>query len=161
MEDDVVTSAALLDLTEALVVRMSQDRQHGLEHLGLTPARATVVWQIHRRGPITQRALADHLDVTPRNVTGLVDGLEQTGFVTREPHPSDRRAILVTLTAQGRRIAEGLAAGHAELAGLLFDALPVDVRVGYRAAVTHLLEQFSALQTADTARRIAAEDVPT
>lgn len=139
---------------------LGEDLQRGLESLGLTPARATVVWEVHRRGPITQRALAGHLDVTPRNVTGLVDGLEQGAFVTREPHPTDRRAILVTLTDRGREIAEGFVAGHAELAGQLFDALPTDVREGYRVAVSHVLERFTALQTADAARRAAAEDVP-
>lgn len=28
----------------------------------------------------------------PRNVTDLVDALERDGYVTREPHPTDRRA---------------------------------------------------------------------
>jgi DNA-binding MarR family transcriptional regulator len=34
-------------------------------------------------------------------VTGLVDALEAGGFVERRPHPSDRRATLVTLTERG------------------------------------------------------------
>ncbi len=41
---------------------------------------------------MTQRALADALQVTPRNVTGLVDALADSGFVERAPHPTDRRA---------------------------------------------------------------------
>jgi hypothetical protein len=40
--------------------------------------------------------------VSPRNVTGLVDGLAESGFVTREPHPTDRRATLVALTERAR-----------------------------------------------------------
>jgi len=38
------------------------------------------------------------LHVAPRTITALFDGLVATGFVTREPHPSDRHAALVTLT---------------------------------------------------------------
>lgn len=147
------TSAALFDLTEELVVLMGDDLHRGLAHLGLTPARATVVWELQRQGPITQRALATHLEVSPRNVTGLVDALVQNGFVTREPHPTDRRAILVTLTDHGREIGAGLVAGHAELAGQLFDGLPAEAREGFRIAVTHVLERFTALQVADTADR--------
>lgn len=148
----MATPAELFDLTEALVVRMGDDLQRGLQQLGLTPARATVVWELQRRGPITQRALATHLEVTPRNVTGLVDALVRTGFVTREPHPTDRRAIFVTLTDHGRGIGAGLVTGHASLAGQLFDGLPAEVREGFRIAVTHVLEQFTALQAAENPR---------
>jgi DNA-binding MarR family transcriptional regulator len=42
--------------------------------------------------------------VTPRAVTGLVDALVADGLVTREPHPTDRRATLVTLTSRCERL---------------------------------------------------------
>jgi DNA-binding MarR family transcriptional regulator len=69
----------------------------------LTVARTHLLWELHRLGPSTQQMLATALKVTPRNVTGLVDALEAAGFVTRRPHPSDRRATLVTLTDRGRQ----------------------------------------------------------
>ena len=70
------------------------------EH-GLTPARAEVIWLLHRDGQLTQRELSQALKCTPRNVTGLVDALQAAGFVARTPHPSDRRAVLVSLTDLG------------------------------------------------------------
>ncbi|MGH9169698.1 MAG: MarR family winged helix-turn-helix transcriptional regulator [Acidimicrobiales bacterium] len=88
---------------------------------GLTVARAEVVWLLHRRGPMRQRDLADALGVTPRNVTGLLDGLEATGFVARARHPSDRRATLVQLTPMGHATADALSADQEEFAGYLFD----------------------------------------
>lgn len=90
---------------------------------GLTVARAEVVWLLHRRGPMRQRDLADTLGVTPRNVTGLLDGLETTGFVARTPHPSDRRATLVQLTLKGDATADALSADQEEFAGYLFDGI--------------------------------------
>jgi DNA-binding MarR family transcriptional regulator len=71
----------------------------------LTPARAEVIWLLHRTGPQTQRQLSHALKCTPRNVTGLVDALETAGIITRNPHPTDRRATLVTLTPQGKTLA--------------------------------------------------------
>jgi DNA-binding MarR family transcriptional regulator len=76
------------------------------EH-GLTPARAEVIWLLHRDGPLTQRVLSQALKCTPRNVTGLVDALHAAGFVTRTPHPTDRRAVLVTLTDRGSASVSG------------------------------------------------------
>jgi len=78
----------------------------GLAEQGLTTARAEVVWRLHHTGPMNQRRLSRALQCTPRNVTGLVDALEETGFVERRPHPNDRRATLVTLTGKGENAAK-------------------------------------------------------
>ncbi|MEJ7785131.1 MAG: MarR family transcriptional regulator [Solirubrobacteraceae bacterium] len=82
--------------------------------------RAHLVWLLHHGGATTQRALADALKVSPRNITGLVDGLVATGLVTREPHPTDRRATLVSLTDRGASTVAEMDRGHRELATLLF-----------------------------------------
>jgi DNA-binding MarR family transcriptional regulator len=91
-----------------------------LAQLGLTPARAEVLWLLHRGGPRTQRELSQTLKCTPRNVTGLVDALESAGFVARKPHPTDRRAALVTLSEQGEAVAAAWQADHHLGAGRLF-----------------------------------------
>jgi DNA-binding MarR family transcriptional regulator len=91
-----------------------------LAEAGLTRARAEVIWRLQSLGPVTQRELSEALRCTPRNVTGLVDGLETGGLVAREPHPSDRRATLVTLTEGGRRLATEWQAGYQGLAERLF-----------------------------------------
>lgn len=91
-----------------------------LEALGLTPSRTHLLWEVGQRGPVPQRVLAEALKVTPRAVTGLVDALVADGLVTREPHPSDRRATLVTFTSRGERIVAQLKRDHKTLARALF-----------------------------------------
>lgn len=115
--------AALGQILE-LTVLLSADMERGLAVQGLTPSRAHLLWELQRMGPSTQQALAGALDVSPRNVTSLVDGLVATGFVTREPHPTDRRAALVTFTEHGARVAEGFVRGRADIADLLFTGMP-------------------------------------
>jgi DNA-binding MarR family transcriptional regulator len=99
---------------------MNDDMTQSLARDGLTVARAHLLWELHHRGPSTQRVLAEALDVSPRNITGLVDGLVTTGFVTREPHPADRRATLVSFTELGARTAKEMEEGREQLAALLF-----------------------------------------
>jgi DNA-binding MarR family transcriptional regulator len=106
-----------------LAILLNDDMTRTLARDGLTLARTHLLWELHRRGPSTQRVLADALDVSPRNITGLVDGLVATGFVTREPHPADRRATLVSPTEHGTRIAAQLETDRARLAQLLFSDL--------------------------------------
>jgi DNA-binding MarR family transcriptional regulator len=47
------------------------------------------------------RSLAEALGTDPPYVTVIVDDLAARGFVTREPHPADRRSRLVTITPAG------------------------------------------------------------
>lgn len=91
-----------------------------IEALALTPSRTHLLWELGERGPVRQRVLAVALKVTPRAVTGLVDALVADGLVTREPHPGDRRATLVTLTPRGKRLVARLEQDHRALARALF-----------------------------------------
>lgn len=91
-----------------------------IEALGLTPSRTHLLWELGRRGPVPQRVLAEALKVTPRAVTGLVDALVADGLVTRESHPGDRRATLVTLTPRGKTLVARLKRDHKALARALF-----------------------------------------
>jgi DNA-binding MarR family transcriptional regulator len=115
-----------LDRILQLVVLINDDMTRSLARDGLTVSRAAVVWELHRRGPTTQRELAQALHVSARTITGLVDGLSTTGFVTREPHPSDRRATLVTLTKRGTRTTRALHRGQQDFAELLFGRMPAE-----------------------------------
>ncbi|WP_019634437.1 MarR family winged helix-turn-helix transcriptional regulator [Actinomadura atramentaria] len=51
------------------------------------------------------RQLARHLDLDKSSVTGLVTRAERRDLVRRVPSPRDGRAVLVTLTGHGRRLA--------------------------------------------------------
>jgi DNA-binding MarR family transcriptional regulator len=74
-------------------------------------------------------ALSDDLLVSPRNVTVLVDALEAGGLVRRKTHPTDRRAILIELTAQGVETCAGMYDQHiGAVAGLFSDLSDADQR---------------------------------
>jgi MarR family transcriptional regulator, transcriptional regulator for hemolysin len=72
---------------------------------------------------ITQRALADAIDADPMTVSGILDRLEKRGLIDRYPAPSDSRAKLARLTAEGDEMfrkarATGLAMYQAATEGL-------------------------------------------
>jgi DNA-binding MarR family transcriptional regulator len=136
---------AVLDQILELAVLINEDMAGSLEQRGLTPARTHLLWEVSRRGPSTQRDLAEALRVSARNVTGLVDGLEGTGFVTRAAHPRDRRATLVTLTEQGEREMRRMHKEHRQFAHALFADMPDQQRAALSAGLTHVLERLRAL----------------
>ena len=113
------TGKALDRLLEVTTL-LQADMEQALVSEGLTVARAHLLWILHHGGPTTQRAVAHALGVSPRNVTGLVDGLAASAHVTREPHPTDRRATLVTLTPKGAELMARLSREHENLGNSLF-----------------------------------------
>jgi len=124
-----------------LAVVMGDVMDSGLSAPGLSRARAEVIWHLQRHGPATQRELSQALRCTPRNVTGLIDALEAAGFVARGPHPTDRRATLVTLTDHGAATANAWSAGYKSAAGELFHDVPPADLATFVATIDHVLGQ--------------------
>lgn len=141
----------LLHLTELL----GADMERELPARGLTKARTHVLWVLGGHDGATQRELATAVGVTPRTMTGLVDGLEETGFVRRAAHPTDRRATAVTLTREGRETCDWLVSSHVELAEQLFGALP---QKRYDALVRELREVSHRLEAAIAEARAVDDD---
>jgi DNA-binding MarR family transcriptional regulator len=52
--------------------------------------------------------LARDLDVTPGNVTGIVDRMVEQGLVSRKPDPEDRRVVWLAATEKGRELLSNL-----------------------------------------------------
>ena len=89
--------AALRMADHALRVRMDRwtDRH------GLSDGRLRLLF-ILDGSEMALGQLAEALEVSPRNVTGLVDGLARDGLVERVPDEHDRRAVRARLTDRGR-----------------------------------------------------------
>ncbi len=92
------------DVADALIfaahrVRNATDaklRQSGLSLPSYKAMRAL------ENSELSMREISEALQVAPRTVTDLIDGLEAKGLVAREPHPVDRRVTLLRLTQAGR-----------------------------------------------------------
>ena len=132
---------SLLDQVLEVALLVNRDMDSSLGELGLTPARAHLLWELFQRGPCAQRVLADALGVTPRNVTGLVDGLERTGYVTRQPHPVDRRSTVVSLTDHGTEVTTQMQHGQEHFARLLFAELTEAQLDALGQGLTHVLDR--------------------
>ncbi|MGP4009346.1 MarR family winged helix-turn-helix transcriptional regulator [Streptomyces sp. 4N124] len=85
-------------------VHRIQKRHIEQSGLGVTPAQSRLLRTLaHYDAPPRMADLAERLEVVPRAVTSLVDGLEASGKVRRVPDPSNRRVIRIELTDDGRK----------------------------------------------------------
>jgi DNA-binding MarR family transcriptional regulator len=121
--EPVSTQLVVFDRLLEIAILLQDDLARSFAGTGLTTARTHLLWELHRLGASTQQALAATLKVSPRNVTGLVDALESHGYLERRPHPTDRRALLVTLTDLGRQTMARMAADREQAAAQLVSDL--------------------------------------
>jgi DNA-binding MarR family transcriptional regulator len=105
---------------------------------GLTLPRLRLVERLHCHGPAMMRELADELELSPRNMTALVDNLEIEGLVARRPHPTDRRATMVELTAGGSEAAEAVLSPAMGAMSCLFTDLSPDQQAQFAEVMSIL-----------------------
>jgi len=72
---------------------------------------------------MTLGELSRRMMVSNGNVTGLAERLVQQGLLDRRPSPNDRRAQIVSLTAEGRRVFRTMARTHEDWIAEIFGEL--------------------------------------
>ena len=102
---------------------------------GISYARMRLLGALHCGGPQIMSSISDELGVTRRNVTALVDALEEEGLVQRKPHPTDRRATIIELTEQGFETTNSMYEEHRAAVAALF----ADLSEEDRGELTRLL----------------------
>jgi DNA-binding MarR family transcriptional regulator len=106
----------------------------------IKPSHSAVFAQIEPGGSRLTK-LAAGANITPQSMGAIVDELEELGYVSREPDPSDRRAKLIVLTARGRQAVD---AGESTISGLEQDLVDVLGERGARQLRSLLMKILSS-----------------
>lgn len=72
--------------------------------LGISVAQLHILYTLRRNGQMPMSRLAEVLNVSLSNATGLIDRIEERGFVDRTRVPEDRRIVLIRVTEAGERM---------------------------------------------------------
>ena len=128
----------------------------GAREYGMGFARGRVLWALQESGPVLMRALSDRLGISPRTVTGLIDALEADGWVTRTPHPEDRRATIIAITPAAATALAALRDSYEGLAHDLLRDIPAGELATCRAVLTTVQERLGDV----VARRMTASPPP-
>jgi len=111
------------------------------EGQGLSEGRLQLLLMLSHFGDggISLGHLAALQNVSPRNITGLVDSLEKAGLVERIPDPDDRRSIQARLTAAGRARIDSIRQPALKLQFPLAEGFTIDELVQLRHLALKLL----------------------
>lgn len=99
----------LADQLLRLTRRLNHAHRHSFAPVGVTPAQARMLRTVaHSEEPPRMADLAERLGVVPRQVTSLVDALEERGLARRAPDTANRRVIRIEVTGEGTRALQEL-----------------------------------------------------
>ena len=110
-----------------------------LRPLGLSPSAFNVLMALHNTDErvLEPCQLAQRLLISRPSVTGLLDTLQTKGLIARDPHPDDRRRVLVRLTDKGLTLLESHFDTHYREQNALFS----DLTTEQKATLVTLLQQ--------------------
>ncbi|MFD9407669.1 MarR family winged helix-turn-helix transcriptional regulator [Streptomyces sp. NPDC059989] len=121
-------TAEELQLALGMLVRQLRATSAGS---GVSLSQVSVLKRLDRLGPSTASELARAEQIRPQSVIATVNALQADGYVTRTPHPTDGRRLLISLTPEGRAfVGERRRAGHGRIAELIAERLsPAEQRL--------------------------------
>ncbi len=102
LESNGLETMSILTRIARTMLRISDEHS---AKLGMSQTKLAVLMYLSNQPTLvaSPSALAKHCGVSRAAMTGLLDGLEQEGYVERDIHPSDRRALMIKLTPKGQQ----------------------------------------------------------
>jgi len=97
------------------------------------------------------KELSDELQVTPANITGVIDRLESRGLIKRMTQTGDRRATLLVLTAKGKALHSRVRRRYAEFVQGSLDMFTDDEKRNLMLLLEKLQKEMSRRDVAHTA----------
>lgn len=79
-----------------------------LKDLNLTAVQAMVINFLGEKDKVTSKELTKETGLDAATLTGIIDRLKSSGYIDRKPHSTDRRAVNISLTDQGREIMQDI-----------------------------------------------------
>jgi DNA-binding MarR family transcriptional regulator len=111
-----------------------------LADLSLSAAEINALANLGDGGTLSVRQLSERTGTRASTLTGLLDRLENRGYLVREVDPADRRSFRLPLTDLGREVAARALAAIADLEREALSRLDATQLAGYHAVVIALQE---------------------
>jgi DNA-binding MarR family transcriptional regulator len=124
--------------------------------LGVSMAQLHILYTLQRNGEMTMSRLADVLNVSLSNATGLIDRIEERGYVERTRVPEDRRIVKIRVTPDGERMLDELDALSDELLRSVLGRIGPSKLGGVAQAASALREALAASTRGEPMDRHAA-----
>ncbi len=126
----------------ARLLRLEADKRARTH--GMTRAQWAILFWLERQPGLSQKELAEVLDVEPITVARLIDRLEAHGAVERRPDPNDRRIWRLHLRPAAQPVLRAMDCHRADMTRVLTDGIDVETLDRTTQALLRMKETISA-----------------
>lgn len=135
-----------LNLSTLVVFSRAENTIHRLEYetikeSGLTVAQFAVLEALYNKGDLRIQELIEKILTTSGNITVVIKNLEKDDLVKKIPDPSDKRAVIISITNKGKEIIEGILPKHIENINRIFNILSDEEKI----ILKNILKKFKSL----------------
>ncbi|MEA2632402.1 MAG: hypothetical protein QOE66_2621 [Chloroflexota bacterium] len=145
--DKTTAKAAIIADFRASMGELKCLSSERLVRQGISMAQLHVLHLVESHGEMAMSRLADMLDVSLSNATGLIDRVEERGFVERIRVPADRRIVMVRLTPAGVQMLDEIETVQEQILRRVLDQLDPAQLAGVASAMLNLRNAVDASLT--------------
>jgi DNA-binding MarR family transcriptional regulator len=113
------------------------------KELGISMSELNALSHVTDNENLTPKKLSELMDLTTGSTTTMIDRLARAGFLARQPHPTDRRSVLLTLTPSGKQAMKWINEHYLDAVAAAFDSSPgssLDAQTEFLEALVKSME---------------------
>lgn len=109
-----------LGLMGIVMHRVMKRAKSKYEEFDLNRSQASILFTLHQRSSMSQKDLAESLNMTPPSITSAIRKMEKDGYISRKQDESDQRVMRLALTEKGESCIQNVKKVAEEMCELIF-----------------------------------------
>lgn len=129
-----------LGLLGIVLHRVMKRAKSKYEEFDLNRSQASILFTLHQRSSMSQKELAESLNMTPPSITSAIRKMEQEGYIRRRQDESDQRVMRLALTEKGAACVENVKRVADEMHELIFRGMSPEEILLFRRLLLQINE---------------------
>ena len=129
-----------LGLLGIVLHRVMKRAKSKYEEFDLNRSQASFLFTLHQRSSMSQKELAESLNMTPPSITSAIRKMEQEGYIRRRQDESDQRVMRLALTEKGAACVENVKRVADEMHELIFQGMSPEEIMLFRRLLIQINE---------------------
>ena len=108
--------------------------------MNLNRSSAGELFTLHQRKTISQKELAEQLNVTAPSITSLIQKMEKSGYISRRPDEQDQRVMRLSLTEKGESLVQSVKDVSDRMEQILLEGMSLEEKLLFRRLMLQVNE---------------------
>ena len=129
-----------LGLLGIVLHRIMKQAKGKYEEFDLNRSQASILFTLHQHSSMSQKELAERLNMTPPSITSAIRKMEQEGYIRRRQDETDQRVMRRALTEKGESCIENVKRVADEMHELIFRGMSPEEIMLFRRLLIQINE---------------------